>query len=254
MKIYLGTVALEPKRWSGDGSMVCRVSEWLEQIAAAGFDGIELWENHGVLASESDRETLRRSKVPVTVLNSYVTFDEAGVSRRHDVAGVIRDLGARAVKFNVSRNPATVDRELDAAVAWGALMPGVGLWCECHGGTPLQEPRDAARLLATRPEIGVIVHAFSTSNLDEWIRLLGPRIVHVHSQHRADNRGFVRLREIPDLVRERVSMLKADGFGGSITIEFTEGVCKAPENLAATFAATCDDLAFLREAWREGGS
>ncbi len=247
MKIYIGTVALEPKRWSGDGTMACRVSEWLDRFAAAGFDGIELWEKHGLLASEADLDALGRASVPVTVFNSYVTFDEAGLTRRETVAGLIRKLGASAVKFNVGKNPATVEQELDAAVAWGRTMPGVSLLCECHGGTPLQEPLDAARLLAGRTEIGVIVHAFSGANLDEWIRRLGDRIVHVHSQYRAETKGFVRLRDIPELVRERLELLKAGGFGGSFTIEFTEGACKAPENLEATFAAACDDMAFLRQ-------
>ena len=47
--VLLGTVALEPNRWrtvDPSGSPVTRLSSWLDQVAAAGFDGLELWERH----------------------------------------------------------------------------------------------------------------------------------------------------------------------------------------------------------------
>src|SRR3954453_866342 len=78
MTVLLGTVALEPNRW-GQVDRARRatidLAEWLPGIAAAGFDGVELWEDplgDAVLASA----------VPVAVFNTYVSFDdESGDAR-----------------------------------------------------------------------------------------------------------------------------------------------------------------------------
>ncbi len=46
-EIFLGTIVLEPNRWFGvtkDRWGTTVVSDWLDAIHAAGFDGIELWE------------------------------------------------------------------------------------------------------------------------------------------------------------------------------------------------------------------
>jgi hypothetical protein len=107
--IYLGTVLLEANRWAKDRTPTYRVSEWLERIAAAGFDGIELWENHATLADCAERSALRGSTVPIRVFNSYVPLDAGGENARRTVAGLVRELNAGAVKFNVSNSPETLE-------------------------------------------------------------------------------------------------------------------------------------------------
>jgi uncharacterized protein (DUF934 family) len=81
------------------------------------------------------------------------------------------------------------------------------------------------------------------------MRLFGKRVMHVHAQLRDPERGWIRLREKSDVIRERVEMLRRAGFEGSFTIEFTKGVSKAPEDQGALFASACDDRALLLELW-----
>ena len=246
-QVYLGTVLLEANRWAKDRTPTYRVSEWLERIAAAGFDGIELWENHATLADCAERSALRGSTVPVRVFNSYVPLDAGGENARRTVAGLVRELNAGAVKFNVSNSPETLESELRTVREWAALMPGVDLLCECHPGTALEDPAVAARALAGFPEIGVIVNPFSCPDLAAWFRQLGPRIRHAHVQMRDPEWRWLCLRDQPSLARERLAILRGAGYAGSFTVEFTAGVGVAPEDRDALFAAACNDLAFLRE-------
>jgi sugar phosphate isomerase/epimerase len=253
--IFLGTVLLEANRWAKDRSPTYRVSEWLERIAAAGFDGIELWENHAVMADAGEREALRASPVPVAVFNSYVSLDASGENRRLAVARQVRDLKAGGVKFNVSASSETLESELRAARAWAALMPrGVDLLCECHPGTAMEDPAVAARALSAYPEIGVIVHPFSCHDLAAWVKHLGPRLRHAHAQVVDAEWHRWRLCDRPQLVRARLALLREAGYAGTFTIEFTAGVGVAPENREALFEAACEDLAFLREAWQDTGA
>lgn len=245
--ISLGTVLLEANRWAKDRTPTYRVSEWLERIAAAGFDGIELWENHATLAGSEERSALRGSTVPVRVFNSYVPLDAGGEKARRDVAGLVRELNAGALKFNVSNSPETLESQLHTVREWASLMPGVDLLCECHPGTALEDPAVAARALVGFPEIGVIVHPFSSPDLATWFEHLGPRIRHAHVQMRDPEWRWLRLRDRPALVRERLAILRGAGYAGSFTVEFTAGVGAAREDLEELFASACDDLAFLRE-------
>jgi sugar phosphate isomerase/epimerase len=245
--IYLGTVLLDANRWAHERTPTYRVGEWLARIAAAGFDGLELWENHATLADSTERAALRSSQPPVAVFNSYAPLDAGGENARRAVADLVRDLQARAVKFNVGPLAATLDSDLHAAREWAALMPGVDLLCECHPGTALEDPAVAARALADYPEFGVIVHPFSCPDLAAWFTHLGPRIRHAHVQVVDAQWRRWRLRDQPDLVRERLKILHGAGYAGSFTIEFTAGVGVAPEDREALFAAACDDLALLRE-------
>ena len=47
--VLLGTVAIEPNRWStvdSSGAPVADLFERAAAISSAGFDGLELWERH----------------------------------------------------------------------------------------------------------------------------------------------------------------------------------------------------------------
>jgi len=247
VQIYLGSVLLEFNRWAKERLPTFRVSEWADRSAAAGFDGIELWENHYARTDPAERAALQTAQLPVTIFNSYVTLRADGETARQRVAAFVCALRAPAVKFNVGADPETLASELRTAREWAAGMPGVRLLCECHPGTALEDAAAAAAALADYPEIGVIVHPFSRADLPGWLRHLGPKIRHAHVQVVDAQQRRRRLCDQPTLARERLAMLREGGFSGSLTIEFTAGVGAAPENREALFAAACDDLAFLRE-------
>ena len=215
--------------------------------AVAGFDGLELWENHVTRADASEQAALQTLPLPVTIFNSYAPLGDDWEAGRQKAAGHAGELGAKALKFNVGAKPALLASELRVARAWAANLPGVELLCECHADTALEDPAVAAQALADYPEIGVIVHPFSCADLPGWFRQLGARIRHAHVQIVDAQWRRWRLRDQAALVRERLAILREAGYRGSFTIEFTAGVGVAPEDRAALFAAASDDLLFLRD-------
>ena len=51
--IFLSSVLLEKNRWDSRIPSL-KISDWLRSIADAGFDGVELWENHLLLADAAE--------------------------------------------------------------------------------------------------------------------------------------------------------------------------------------------------------
>ncbi|MFW5894254.1 MAG: sugar phosphate isomerase/epimerase family protein [Verrucomicrobiota bacterium] len=245
--IHIGTVLLEPNRWTAEKQPSFRVSDWLDRFAVAGFDGVELWQNHALKADERERRALAEAALPIPIFNSYASLGEEGRKLRATTVEWVKQIGCRALKFNVGKDPALVKEELNTAREWGEEMPGVQLLCECHGGTSLEDPETAARVLAGYPQIGIIVHPFTDSKLPDWLRLFGKRVRHAHSQFVGEDWRRTCLREQPALVRDRLSMLTDAKFDGSISIEFTAGVAAPPEDREQLFCAACDDMNFLRE-------
>lgn len=257
--VYIGTILLEPNRWKRPKRPSYAVSDWLERFCASAYDGIELWEYHATLCPPDDLEKVERSPLPIAVFNTYASFDEAGTPAREAAAQAVRRLGARGVKFNLGDRWEEREVYLRHLVAWARQLPrGVRILCECHPGTIMEAPRRAAELFRRLEEhadeglaFEAIVHPFYTELgvLKEFFRLLGPRITHAHVQMREGER-FVCLDANPAFAKDRLQLLRDEGFRGSFTLEFTAGTAVPGENPEALYAAAERDLAFLREHWR----
>jgi sugar phosphate isomerase/epimerase len=238
-EIYLASVLLEKNRWDSREPSFC-VSDWSLRIDAAGYDGIELWENHVLLADGNEREAVLGGPAPVRVLNTYCSFDDEGADGRAASAELSRFLGVGAVKFNFGKDASRIQAYRDNLSQWRTELPaGCRLLCECHPGTVLEVPETAAELL--RPVSGkveVIVHALSEDPAREllpWLNAFGGSVTHVH----------VVLKDREHAIR-RIAMLKDAGFSGTWTIEFCEGVNEPDETIEKLFTTAAADLDFLR--------
>jgi len=251
--ILFGSVLLEANRWTAEKRPTLKISEWAEAIAAAGFAGLELWENHAAAADMDEQAALRRMPIPVEIFNSYCAFDDDGAVGRRRAADWARAVAASGVKFNLGPDSAMTETYVRHLAAWLDLLPeGCMALCECHGGTVLQEPERAAAILRPVLErVGIIVHAFAGEDDDvlrRWIAAFGPAIRHIHvASGFKPNVGFVPLREIGDTVRRRVALLLHAGFAGTWTIEFAAGVAMPPENPGKLLQAASEDRRFLSE-------
>lgn len=294
-KVYIGTILLEPNRWKPPRRPSYAVSEWFGRFEQSGFDGIELWEYHATLCPPEELAKLERSPLPIAVFNSYASFDDAGEPDRAQAALQVKRLRAGGVKFNLGSRWDEREMYLRHLIAWARQLPaGARVLCECHPGTIMEVPRQAAEVFGRLEELiatgtprspdgaraygtvgapktageddasrapgssetselsfEVIVHPFYTEAtvLAEFFRLLGTRITHAHVQMRDGDR-FVCLDENPDLAKERLRLLRDEGFRGSFTLEFTAGTNTPGESREALYAAAERDLAFLREHWR----
>lgn len=252
--IYLGTILLEPQRWSGDKMPSYAVSAWQERIAAAGFDGIELWENHYLKADASERELLRDKAAPIALFNSYAGLEDEHAAQREVAARSAAELGAGAIKFNAGNDTARFNEYLANAAAWADLLPqSTRLWCECHPGTVLETPQAAARVFDIWDEarFGVMIHPFTTQPavLREWLRLLGPRVQHAHVQIRDDEGRPTCLDMQSETACAALEILREGGFAGSFTAEFTLGTSTANDQTELLWPNALRDLKFLRENW-----
>lgn len=251
-EIYIATVLLERNRWSKEKTPTFRVSEWAERFAAAGFDGIELWENHVALAPPEEVEALKAAPIPVRIFNTYATFGPEDDPRREQAAQFSRELGVRAIKFNVGGNAGLFDTYVEQVLAWRKELPDeITPLCECHPGTVLEEPEAAARAFEVWAEagIGAMMHPFNLTpqEVRTWLRSLGPALTHAHVQLNRERRmqSLVPHREY---VQEILQVMKEEGFTGTFSLEFTEGVGGgASEDMEQLFASACVDMELLRK-------
>jgi len=247
--IYLGTVLLERNRWlDGERIPSFAVSDWVDRIAEAGFDGMELWQNHAFLVPGEEREKLRESRVPVRVFNSY---DRCGRETREERTRAVRMaefFSADGMKFNFGRDPARHDEYCETVKAWRAMLPpDFRFLCECHGGTTIEDPRKAAETFRQlgREDYEIIIHAFGGKDEDiaQRFRIHGSRITHIHANLSNTRNGLM-----PEaVIRTRLRLLRELGFRGSFTIEFTEGVGGDDENVETLFHNAVRDMQCLRQ-------
>lgn len=242
-RIYIGSILLERNRWVPGKRPTYRVSEWDERFVAAGLDGVELWENHLLLAPPEEQRALMQMACPVKIYNVYFTFGDEQLAERRQAAEWIRRLGVEGVKYNLGKDLARRSIEMRNLRAWEEMLPPTcRLLCECHAGTILEEPAEARRFFdeAELQHNGIIVHCFGgdKERLREWLRLFGDEVCHVHVQTREEGERLERLR-----------LLKEVGFRGTFTLEFTRGTGAPDENMEALFAEALKDLHFLRENW-----
>ncbi|MBN1673409.1 MAG: sugar phosphate isomerase/epimerase [Kiritimatiellae bacterium] len=252
-RIYIGTVLLERNRWSSREPSF-QVSDWARRMAEAGFDGIELWQNHAVKATEQEREKLKGSPCPVTIFNSYAGCEDEQRAEREEAVQLARFFSARGMKYNFGRDKARHAAYRTNVRDWREALPAsFRFLCECHGGSSMEEPEIAA---ATFDALGnggyeAIVHVMNREEgaVRRWFERLGARITHAHvalSGPGPNERGAICLSQDPEFVRSRMGLLRELGYRGSYTIEFTEGV-RGHEDRERLFENAVADMAFLRE-------
>lgn len=248
-QIQLGTIVLEPNRWFGvtqDRWGTTLVSEWLDAIAAAGFDGIELWESHFRDAEPSEQQAILDHPLPIAVYNTYVSFDDDDDHERQAAAELITRTGAPKVKWNTGaeRDEEALDAYGHRLERWAQTLPGVELVCECHDGSAMDDPGAAARVLAAGSNA-----LFHTHDDVDLIRAkfeaYGDRITHVHVNHLFT--GSPRLADIRDELATKIGVARALGFDGTWTLEFVHGTGGDNDHPAAMLAQATEDLAVLRE-------
>lgn len=245
--VYFGTILLEKNRWiKGQRVPSLLVSDWTLKIADAGFDGLELWQNHALLASEQEREKLRHAPVPVRIFNSYANCETETLAERTQASELARYFQASGMKFNFGRSPDLHAEYVENVRLWRAQLPqDFRFLCECHGGTTMEQPLRAAETFRgmNRNDYEVIIHGFGAEDesIKHWFELHAGRITHIHAH--------LSPKGPPDetLVQKRIGLLRSLGFCGSYTIEFTEGVGSADETPAQLFKNAERDLALLKK-------
>ena len=260
--VLLGSVAIEPARWAAHRRLhddaappaPIALSAWLDRIAEAGFDGVELWERHLTDASPSEEELLVGSNLEIPVFNSYVSLDDADQTNRAAVSAAAQLTSSTGIKFNVGNDPTRQSQYAERIATWLEGLPtSVALLCECHHGISIAEDPGVASAIfdAAGPasRLQAIVHTHeSADHIRERFDAYGNRITHVHVNFLDfETMSAPRLSDIRGRVESQVALLRDLGFAGSWTIEFTNGVLTENDHPDYLLAQAADDLAVLRE-------
>ena len=253
-RVLLGTILLEPNRWGAvdpGRRATIRLAEWLDRVAGAGFDGIELWEPHLVEADEGDARDVLHHPLGVDVFNSYVSFDDPDDHGREEAAAWVRRSGARGVKWNTGtdRDAAALDAYAARAARMSEQVGEASLICECHDGTAADDPAVAARVLAAAGPSDRIQALVHTHNCPELLRArfdaYGDRITHVHINHLPV--GQPPLADHREEFAATVTLLRELGFEGTWTLEFVHGIGRDHDQPGPMLAQATADLAVARE-------
>ena len=152
MKVLLNSIAPEPNRWTKEKVPYFRLHDLLDEVAGAGFDAIEVWQNHVATLDEIEVCRLAREArqlgVTFPVIGMYPLFHLTGAERAGELArfermfGSARALGTGVIKVFAGRiSSADITAEQwDASVGFAReVLEGAGeellFTVETHGNT-----------------------------------------------------------------------------------------------------------------------
>ena len=270
MKVLLNSIALEPNRWTKEKVPYFRLHDLLDEVAGAGFDAIEVWQNHVATLDEIEVCRLAREArqlgVTFPVIGMYPLFHLTGAERAGELArfermfGSARALGTGVIKVFAGRiSSADITAEQwDASVGFAReVLEGAGeellFTVETHGNTLADSCECALRFVQAvgSPRLKVCWQPYDFTDTEKAIQdfdRLSEHVIHLHVQGRSG--GEMALLEESDidysLLLEHVF---ASGFDGLVSIEFARGcVVESPEELDVheVLANAARDRRFIR--------
>jgi sugar phosphate isomerase/epimerase len=257
--VLLGTVALEPNRWGTldrSGRPTITLSDWLPAIAAAGFDGLEVWDRHLTAAPPAEVDAVLGGPLAVGVFNSYVSLDDEDDSGRSEVSQWAERARATGVKFNVGNEPGAEAVYAERITRWLATLPAAArLLCECHEGISIAADPTCARTIfeAAGPpsRLQAIVHTHEAADdLRARFDAYGERITHVHVNLLDETLHAPPLRAARARLEATLTLLDELDFTGDYTLEFVHGLLSERDEPGALVEQAADDLAVLRDLLR----
>lgn len=255
-KIYLGTVALENNRWAEGRKPSFLVSDFLDRVKKDGFSGIELWENHFMLADREEQKKLMDADVEY-IFNSYLSLKEGITDEVKKVAEAIKNLGAVGVKYNFSfrdfnSEPGYTQQDYveqtDTLLRFAELLPpDVKLLCECHANTLMENPERAGKVFERLDErFGAIIHLVAERELAKGcFDCYGNRICHIHTANPIGSGKFDNLKAADERMKDNFSYFISRGFQGTVTVEFV----KSADEPEGYYEGALADLAYLKQLY-----
>jgi hypothetical protein len=228
-QVYIATIALEANRHAPGKRPTIRPSAWAERPSIAGFDGMELWENHALLGPREELGMLRTASLPVAIVNTYVEFTDDQKPARQHAAQIIQRLGSAGVKYN-----------------FGPLLNRRESMCAIFGSSPGNCRHTRACSVSAMPAASPRIppgRRSQPSELARWFEHLGTRINHAHVFLPRMGR---RRQEVGGV--EAFHFLESVKYLGSFSIEFVEPLNGPGETAANLFDKAVADMRWLREA------
>lgn len=244
MKIVLNSIALEPNRWTEGKIPYFHLRDLLLPVKEAGFDSVEVWQNHVDLLDRAAvgllKETGDSLGISFPIIGMYPRFVVPEEEREDELdhwsrmAERVDILDSDILKVMPGRTPSEdlSNGKWDRAVAFvrEALEkteePGFLVPLETHGGTVADDPDALLRFLddVGSDRLKICWQPYDFADTDEAIELydkLSDHIIHLHLQGRCD--GQMELLEDSDLDYEAIlGHIFESGFDGYLSIEFVK--------------------------------
>ena len=254
MEILLNSIALEPNRWTENQVPYFRLESLLEPIAGAGFDKVEIWQNHVATLSENEvhglRDRAEELGVSFPVIGMYPAFHLAGDDRKKEIERFDEMLArARTLDTGIIKLFAgSLSSQASSAEQWQRSVgfvkeildrserTDVSFTLELHGGTLADSPESLLRFMddVGSERVGVCWQPYDFADTEAALELydrLRQRVRHLHLQGRSGDK--MQLLEESDIDWERVlTHILAGGFDGIACIEFVRDcIVDSPEKL-----------------------
>lgn len=255
--VYLSSILLEKNRFNGKGPSLL-VSDWVEDIAEAGFAGLEIWMNHLSLASRSEwvliKDLAAETDLPIPLISAVLPSDASDKSRRYldSVIEACEYFRPEGLKFSLG-DPARPDA-LEYAKTWARDLPReVALLYD--GGEAVTGPEGMAGIKKT---LGGRFHAVlrpflaGTKQAGTIMDATGDFIANFGVQAKKGS-AWILLSENTEANLEVISAMRSRGFKGAWTLESTKGTGLPGENIEMMFDNAEKDLYFLTEAPTRSG-
>jgi sugar phosphate isomerase/epimerase len=236
IKTSFCTIAFQKDKWGADRAVEMHLREILPILAAAGYDGAELWGPHVMDMSDGELDELagllREGRLAPAMISPYFDFTTSGSTAGQSVTDglraieIARKLGAGGIRCFTGRvgGAEASAEQWDRAVAGlreladAGAPDGIFLACETHGRNLMDTVDSSIELIerVDRMNVGLIFQpdTFGQRYLDALDRL-GSYARHVHASN-----GEAYLGEGQTDYARIVAGLRRFGFDGFISVEW----------------------------------
>jgi sugar phosphate isomerase/epimerase len=240
MKISFCSIGFQKNKWGKERFVERPIREIIQQVADAGYDGIEIWEPHarglGDAELQEVRELLDNRGLAVPMLSPYFNFttsEQTAAKSLEDARAALRlarQLKAAAIRVftgKTASQDATEEQWTRAAnclrtLADESAADGIRWAAETHSWNLMDTVEGTLRLVnaVNRPNFGII---YQPSTLAPGhvaaLEKLAPHIFHVHATNSRNKKGC-RLADGELDYREIIGGLKSIGFHNFISVEW----------------------------------
>ncbi len=273
INVTINSICLQVNKWSDP-----RVPDWplidlLAGVKAAGFNDIEAWGPHLTVLDADGvtrlAEALDESGIEIACVGAYIPLktgqplDEFWLSAGKYLT-VCTDLGISMLRVFPSwvASAKATDEDWDyiprllAAFSTEAAFRDVTVVAETHDNTLADTVEGALRLMESVDHLNFKL-LFQTldfqtdSTLAQW-EAIRKHVRHVHLQNRDANEAFTPLAGGTMDYRKLIGRMRADGYDGDMSIEFTADCAPAEASeydLEKVLSNASADRRFVLDCW-----